>query len=63
MDRKIKLYGLPRLKTFDLIDSIPSVRQWLITSLEKYKAGNGQEDKVLTDISATFWVIWTNKNV
>ena len=63
MDRKIKLYGLPRLKTFDLIDAIPSVRQWLITSLEKYKAGNGQEDKVLTDICATLWVIWTNRNV
>lgn len=43
-------------------DAIPSVRQWLITTLEKYKAGNGQDDKVLKDISATLWVIWTNRN-
>nr|POE83588.1 hypothetical protein CFP56_65738 [Quercus suber] len=39
-------------------DAIPSIRQWLITTLEKYKTGNGQEDNVLTDISATLWVIW-----
>ena len=38
-------------------DAIPSIRQWLLTTLKKYKAGNGQEDKVLIDISATFWVI------
>ena len=38
-------------------DAIPSIRQWLLTTLKKYKAGNGQEDKVLTDISATLWVI------
>ena len=43
-------------------DAIPSVRQWLITVLKKCKAGNGQEDKVLKDISATLWVIWTNRN-
>ena len=44
-------------------DAIPSVRQWLITTLEKYKACNGQKDKVLKDINATLWVIWTNRNV
>ena len=43
-------------------EAIPSVRQWLITVLKKCKAGNGQEDKVLKDISATLWVIWTNRN-
>ena len=43
-------------------DAIPFVQQWLITTLKKYKVGNGQEDKVLKDISATIWVIWTNRN-
>ncbi|XP_030950169.1 uncharacterized protein LOC115974093 [Quercus lobata] len=44
-------------------DTIPSIRQWLISILEKYKAGNEQEDNVLTDISATLWVIWTYRNM
>ena len=43
-------------------DAIPSIRQWLISILEKYKAGNGHEDNVLTDISATLLVIWTYRN-
>ena len=43
-------------------DAIPSIQQWLITTLEKYKASNGQEYNVLTDISATLWVIWTYRN-
>ena len=43
-------------------DAISSVQQWLITTLEKCRAGNGLEDKVLKDISATLWVIWTNRN-
>ena len=33
-----------------------------MTTLEKYKAGNGQEDNVLTDINATLQVIWTYRN-
>ena len=43
-------------------NAIPSIRQWLITTLEKYKASNGQDDNVLTNISATLWVIWTYRN-
>ena len=39
-----------------------TIQQWLISILEKHKAGNEQEDNVLTDISATFWVIWTYRN-
>ena len=44
-------------------DAIPSIWQWLITTIEKYKVGNEQEDNVLTDISATLWVIWTYRNM
>ena len=43
-------------------DAIPSIRQWLISTLEKYKVGNGQEDNALTYISATLWVIWIYRN-
>ena len=56
----LELYGLPCLKNIRS-NAIPSVRQWLITTLEKYKLGNGQKDNIFTDISATFWVIWTNR--
>ena len=49
----LELYGLPRLRTFDLI---------LFHLFDKYKAGIGQEDNILTDISATLWMIWTNRN-
>ena len=35
----------------------------MITTIEKYKVGNEQEDNVLTDISATLWVIWTYRNM
>ena len=34
----------------------------MITTLEKCITGNGLEDKVLKDINATLWVIWTNRN-
>ena len=34
----------------------------MITTLEKCRTGNGLEDKVLKDINATLWVIWTNRN-
>ena len=34
----------------------------MITTLEKYRTGNRLEDKVLKDINATLWVIWTNRN-
>ena len=43
-------------------DTIPSIQQWLISILEKHKAGKEQEDNVLTDISATLWAIWTYRN-
>ena len=52
-------FGSPQKFCFDVI---PSIRQWLRNTLEKYKVGNGQEDNVLTYISATLWVIWIYRN-